>query len=132
MGGTSYKTINLKCFSFQLSFGHSNLCGDFLVIVLEAFDKGAWWDVELLAIQKGNLLVHFFGYGDKEVPLPFVRHRLRRACDHDCGHFLKPGIDVAVYSTLPSASDMNNAFVSHVYHPSFLESNKKRKCHFLL
>ena len=89
------------------------------MIVLEAFDKGAWWDVELLAIQKGNFLVHFLGYGDKEVPLPFVRHRLRRACDRDCGHFLKPGIDVAVYSTLPYASDMNNAFVRVFNHCSF-------------
>jgi hypothetical protein len=91
--------------------------------VLEAFDKGAWWDVELLAAQKGSFLLHFLGYGDKEVPFPLVRHRLRRAYDHDCSKFFEPGIDVAVYSTLLCASDTNNDRVSQLYLLRFLNSH---------
>ena len=91
-------------------------------IVLEAFNKGAWWDIEFLAVQKGNFLVHFLGYGDKEVPFSLVRHRLRRAFDHDCGEILEPGIDVAVYSTHPCASDINSDNVSQIYCQHFLNS----------
>ncbi|KAI5079211.1 hypothetical protein GOP47_0006882 [Adiantum capillus-veneris] len=69
--------------------------------LLEAYEKGAWWDVELLGLEKDKLLVHFLGYGDKVIEQEFLRYRTRRAYDDDCKYYLEPGMDVAVFSKHP-------------------------------
>ncbi|MCO5587352.1 hypothetical protein L7F22_041301 [Adiantum nelumboides] len=76
--------------------------------LLEAFEKGAWWDVELLGLQNEKVFVHFLGYGDKAIEQEFLRCRTRRAYDDDCRYYLEPGMDLAVFAKHPHDSSMQS------------------------
>ncbi|KAF3792148.1 SNF2 domain-containing protein CLASSY 2 [Nymphaea thermarum] len=72
---------------------------------MEAFNHGAWWGARSVRIQEGRVIVDFDNQNlcSQETSLDKLRWRSRKATPSDCGYFLKPGVEVAVLSSSPSA-----------------------------
>ncbi|XP_049932549.1 SNF2 domain-containing protein CLASSY 2-like isoform X2 [Nymphaea colorata] len=75
------------------------------VFPMEAFNHGAWWGARSVRIQEGRVIVDFDNQNlcSQETSLDKLRWRSRKATPSDCGYFLKPGVEVAVLSSSPSA-----------------------------
>ncbi|KAF9598180.1 hypothetical protein IFM89_025797 [Coptis chinensis] len=74
----------------------------------EAFYDGSWCNVERLRIKDGKITTHFEHHGfvtEEKVPVSDFRMRSRKANSFDCTFFLRPGIDVCVFSSDPTETD---------------------------
>ncbi|XP_077213128.1 SNF2 domain-containing protein CLASSY 1-like isoform X2 [Tasmannia lanceolata] len=72
----------------------------------ETFHNGSWEGIEQVRIKCGSIIVQFVhhGYGIEENVIPNnIRLRSRMASISDCRCFLRPGIDVCIFSAYPNA-----------------------------
>nr|GME12672.1 SNF2 domain-containing protein CLASSY 1-like [Ipomoea batatas] len=80
----------------------------FDVYPFEAFRNGSWQPVERIRIQHGTFAMHVLDEGDlieEEILISNVRIRSRNATSSDCACFLRPGLDISVFSTPHQSED---------------------------
>lgn len=73
----------------------------------EAFHDGSWHRINDLRITNGSITVQFEHHGSgtwEMVPTEKLRLRSRTATPSDCRCFLRPGMDICVFSTYPNAA----------------------------
>ncbi|OVA02805.1 SNF2-related [Macleaya cordata] len=78
----------------------------------EAFYDGSWWTVKSLRIKEGTVNMHFEpnDFDTKEkVPIVNLRMSSRKASISDCICFLRPGVDICIFSTYSSEDGSGEA-----------------------
>lgn len=80
----------------------------FYAVAFEVFYRGSWKSVERLRISDGTLTLNFLDMGylfEQKGFLSTLRLRPRRATMTDCTWFLRPGVEISVYTTPDSSED---------------------------
>ncbi|CAH9057903.1 unnamed protein product [Cuscuta epithymum] len=83
----------------------------FDVYPFEVFRDGSWQPVERIRIQHGTFGMHILDEGDlieEDISISNVRIRSRKATTSDCACFLRPGLDICVFSTPHQTQDSDS------------------------
>ncbi|VFQ99501.1 unnamed protein product [Cuscuta campestris] len=83
----------------------------FNVYPFEVFRNESWQPVERVRIQNGAFAMHVLDEGElieEDIPITNIRISSRKATTLDCACFLRPGLDVCVFSTPHQTEDSDS------------------------